>query len=134
MRRMFAAVTLIIVLLIIQKASAFLLSSTTSSSTATATTLLRTVNTTTVALDGSTPAFWAIGAPFVPGEVPTGSIVTAKVGATSVPINCGARKLHHGGGSPANLSLDWAQCVVDFTGVTLSTSSSATLTLYSQTG
>ncbi len=73
-------------------------------------------------------AFWTVGHPFATGEVPTGSIVTATLGGTAVPVHAIARKLHADG------SLAWAQLLVDMSGISIAAAASADLVLTSTTG
>jgi hypothetical protein len=67
-------------------------------------------------------AFWTFGQPFQPGEVPSGSIVSANLNGIPVPIGAGAQKYHADG------SLAWAQITADFSGISLLAGVGQTLT------
>lgn len=68
-------------------------------------------------------AFWYIGHPFKPTEVPSGSIVTASItGGTNIPITAIAQKYEADG------SLDRSEFILDFSGVSLASNASTLLT------
>jgi hypothetical protein len=89
--------------------------------------LQRTFNNPNANATGST-AFWMIGQPFKPDEVPWGDVVTATLGGTSVPVSCASRKY------AADGSLEWCQLLVDFSGASISAGGSAMLQLTAAPG
>lgn len=86
-------------------------------------------NPTAVNTNTLTNAFWTVGYPFKAGEIPTGKIVSGcTLGGSSVPCSLIARKL------AANGDVEWGQLLVDFTGISLPASGTASLVLTSATG
>ena len=73
-------------------------------------------------------AFWTVGWPFRKGDVPSGNIVTAKLGGTSIP--CQAMAIATWGDG----SLKWAQLVFDMSGVSIGAASSKDIVLTATSG
>lgn len=76
-------------------------------------------------------AFWQIGQPFKKGEVPSGDIVSAKLGGTAVRIqdcDAGGPLLH------SDSSTRWMRLQVDYSGVMITPGSADTLQLTATPG
>jgi hypothetical protein len=73
-------------------------------------------------------AFWLMGHPFIKGEVPSGNIVTATLGGTSIPVQGFSSLLESDG------SLAWTVLAADLTGISISAGGSADLELTSTVG
>lgn len=73
-------------------------------------------------------AFWTAGWPVKQGDVPSGNILTATLGGTSVPCQAMAIRTHGDG------SLAWSQLLFDFSGITMATDTSQDLVITSAGG